>query len=205
MLMGKPEKTYGTGESLGKCGSVHSLHIYDSDKDLVQRLCAIVSSSLRIGDAVLIVGTPEHRDDLVCNLRETGLDLRECVRQGRYTMLDARDALSTFMQDGLPDRKRFFAAMGSTVEAVRSRARSGNGGITVFGEMVAILWNAGNQKGALELEMLWNEAISRRAFHLHCAYPRQLFRNENELFAVHATHTHVANWPAQETDPCTAA
>ena len=187
-----PDGAHGLrGAILGQCGSVHSVHIYHSDSELIQRLCAVVSSSLRLGDAVLIVGTSEHRNGLVRNLADTGINIRDCVREGRYTMLDAHEALSTFMHKGMPDRQRFMSAMGSTVAAVRRRAVNNSRNITVFGEMVALLWNAGKKNAALHLEKLWNEAISDRGFHLHCAYPRNLFQNEEEVYAVHAAHTHV--------------
>ncbi|MGH9644495.1 MAG: MEDS domain-containing protein [Terriglobales bacterium] len=174
-----------------KSACVHSVHIYERDCDLMSRLCAVTSTSLRLGDAVLIVATPEHRDDLVRSLVDTGVNVRQCVREGRYVMLDAREALSTFMHEGWPDRNRFVSAMGSTLDAVRRRAQNGSYAMTVFGEMVAILWYAGKKEAALELERLWNEVISERGFHLHCAYPRNLFQNEEEIYAVHAVHTHV--------------
>jgi hypothetical protein len=173
-----------------RCASIHSVQIYDRDCDLVNRLCAITSASLRVGDAVLIVATADHREQLVHGLKDTGINLAECVREGRYTMLDAREALSTFMHEGMPDRKRFMESMGSTVDAVRRRSR--NRGLTVFGEMVSILWHAGKKEAALRLETLWNEAIHDRSFHLHCAYPRSIFENENDVYSVHAAHTHVA-------------
>lgn len=144
-----------------------------------------------MGDAVLIVATAAHRDELVQNLKDTGINVRDCVREGRYVMLDAREALSTFMRRGMPDRHRFFTGMGSTIDAVRRRALKGEQGLTVFGEMVAILWNSGKKEAALQLELLWNEAIHERGFHLHCAYPRNIFATQDDLYAVHATHTHV--------------
>lgn len=176
---------------MGQSASVHSVHIYDSDTELVQRLCGIVSTSLRLGDAVLIVGTADHRNELVRYLGETGIDVRQCVREGRYTMLDAREALSTFMQKGMPDRHLFFCTMGSTVNAVRRRATNENRGLMVFGEMVSLLWNGGKKDAALYLEALWNEAIHDRCFHLHCAYPRNILANDDDVRAVCASHTHV--------------
>jgi hypothetical protein len=41
--------------------------------------------------------------------------------------------------------------------------------------MVAILWQQGQERAALELEKLWNELLNERNFHLHCAYPKPLF------------------------------
>jgi KaiC/GvpD/RAD55 family RecA-like ATPase len=69
--------------------SVHSVHIYAESSALIERLCGIVSSSLQIGDAVLIVATAEHRDQLVKELQIRGVDVRTQAREGRFTMMDA--------------------------------------------------------------------------------------------------------------------
>ena len=171
--------------------AVHSVHFYDRDSDLISRLCSIVSTSLRLGDSALIVAEARHRDLLVRALKSVGIDVRSCVRDGRYTMLDAKEALSSFMLNGKPDPYLFQTAIGKTLDDVRQHAQSENRGLTVFGEMVAVLWDEGQQEAALALERLWNAALSDRTFHLHCAYPRALFSSAAEIAAVCDTHSHV--------------
>src|SRR6476469_563595 len=171
--------------------SVHSVHIYDHDSELVTRLCAIASTSLRLGDSVLIVATDEHRQQLVRKLEDVGIDVRSHIREGRYTMLDAKQTLATFMLHGKPDPDLFMCSIGQTLATVRNKARSKNQGMTVFGEMVAVLWDADQKEAALQLEGLWNDILNDRTFHLHCAYPRSGFVNESEADAVCHTHTHV--------------
>ena len=64
--------------------------------------------------------------------------------------------------------------------------------IWVAGEMVSVLWEQGNKTGALALERLWNELPNERAFHLHCAYPRAIFSQDDSGFAnICDTHSHV--------------
>jgi hypothetical protein len=63
--------------------------------------------------------------------------------------------------------------------------------LTVFGEMVSVLWDEGKKDAALQLEALWNDALRERAFHLHCAYPRLGFINDGDETAVCGAHTHV--------------
>jgi hypothetical protein len=171
--------------------TVHSVHVYDQDLDLINRLCSIVSTSLRIGDAVLIVSTQEHRDQLVQELEGAGIDIRASVRQGRYTMLDAQEALSTFMRNGKPDCELFAENICKPIADAHVRARSLGRGVTVFGEMVSVLWEQGNKGAALELEGLWNAALSDGSFHLHCAYPRNVFADDGEFRSVCETHSHV--------------
>jgi hypothetical protein len=150
-----------------------------------------VSTSLRLGDAVLVVATSDHRDQLVSELENTGSDVRANLRDGRYTMLDAKETLSTFMVNGRPDPNLFSESIGHTLASMRNRTRNRSQGLTVFGEMVAVLWDEDKKIAALELEKLWNNALNQRAFHLHCAYPRSGFVNHTDLDAVCVAHSHV--------------
>jgi MEDS: MEthanogen/methylotroph, DcmR Sensory domain len=170
---------------------VHSVHVYQQEIDLITRLCAIVATSLRLGDAVLIVAAPEHRHQLVSALEKAGIDVHAAAREGRYIMLDAAETLSTFMRNGSPDATRFSASLGKVLADARTRAKSKNHGLTVFGEMVAVLWDSGQKEAALALEAIWNSALADGTFHLHCAYPRTVFSDATELHSVCDVHSHV--------------
>jgi KaiC/GvpD/RAD55 family RecA-like ATPase len=171
--------------------SVHSVHIYENDDELISRLCAIVSTGLRLGDSVLIVATSEHREQLVRQLEEVGTDVRNAVRAGRYSMLDATEVMSTFLRDEWPDGSLFEQNVGGLLHSARKHARSLKQGLTVFGEMVAILWEQGNKEAALELERLWNRVLHDNIFHLHCAYPRGVVGDVSGLHAIEDVHTHL--------------
>ncbi len=171
--------------------SVHSVHIYENEELLVTRLCAIIATSLRLGDSALIIATAGHREQLVKALEQVGIDTRSCARDGRYTMFDARQLLSTFMLDGMPDTNLFRQSIGSVLLDARRRADSRSQGLIAFGEMVALLWQEGNKAAALKLEELWNSAMRDVTFHLHCAYPRDGFNATGDINSVHDLHTHV--------------
>jgi hypothetical protein len=170
---------------------VHSVHVYEQEVDLITRLSTIVSTSLRLGDAVLIVATQDHRDQLISGLEKAGIEVAALVRDGRYVMLDAAETLSTFMRDGLPDAARFSASVGKVLEDARARAKSKDQGLTVFGEMVAVLWDGGQKGAALALEEIWNSALADSTFNLHCAYPCTVFSDPAELRSVCEVHSHV--------------
>ncbi|MGC2697378.1 MAG: MEDS domain-containing protein [Candidatus Angelobacter sp.] len=174
--------------------AVHSVHIYDEHSALIKRLCGIVASGLQIGNSVLIVATASHRDQLIKELNDFGVSVREHAREGRFTMYDAKETLATFMVNGKPDHQLFAQSVGNLLSEARKNARGNGVGLTVFGEMVAVLWEQGNKQAALELERLWNEALNDRTFHLHCAYPRWSFINDGDdsgLAAVCHAHSHV--------------
>jgi hypothetical protein len=119
------------------------------------------------------------------------VDVRAHARAGRYTMIDAKEMLNTFMVDGMPDCDRFTASVGELLANTRAAARNCDRGLTVFGEMVAVLWDEGQKEAALQLEALWNDVLHDRHFHLHCAYPRWGFVNEADEAAVCGAHSHV--------------
>lgn len=171
--------------------AVHSVHIYENDDSLITRLCAIIATSLRLGDSALIVATAEHRAQLVSALQQVGIDARACARDGRYTMLDAQELLSTFMREGMPDGGLFRQTIGAVLLDARRRAEGRDQGLIVFGEMVALLWADSNKAAALKLEELWNGAMRNVTFHLHCAYPREGFGAACDIDSVHGLHTHV--------------
>src|SRR5579872_377939 len=171
--------------------AVHSVHIYENDDSLITRLCAIIATSLRLGDSALVVATATHREQLVSALEQVGIDARVCAGEGRYTMIDAQKLLSTFMRHGMPDSGLFRETIGAVLLDVRRRAEGRNQGLIVFGEMVALLWQDGNKAAALKLEELWNDAMGDITFHLHCAYPREGFGTGCDIDSVHELHTHV--------------
>ena len=150
---------------------VHSVHIYDGQSSLITRLCGIVKSGLEIGNAVLIVATNDHRERLVSTLHDAGVDVRGAAREGRFQMYDAEETLATFMQDGLPDQKLFDFWVGNLLADGKKNSRGKDHALTVFGEMVSVLYDEGRKEAALQLEALWNKALNERVFHLHCAYP----------------------------------
>ena len=174
--------------------SVHSVQFYDESSALIERLCGIVGSGLKVGESVLIVATAFHRLELVKQLESSGIEVRDFAREGRFTMFDAEETLSTFMRAGRPDPGLFIRSVGSlVVGAKKVSARSSGNGLTVFGEMVAVLWDRGEKEAALELENLWNDLLNSRAFHLHCAYPRKLVSNGNDshIAEICSRHSHV--------------
>jgi hypothetical protein len=171
---------------------VHSVHFYEHDAELIDRLRGIVISSLATGNAVLIVATSEHRRQLTDALNRSWTNWAAAREEGRFLLVDAAEILNQFMIDGRPDRTLFTEAVSTLVRNCRFTSVSANRGLTVFGEMVSILWEEGNKQGAIELEALWNELLSERTFHLHCAYSKQATDGDAlSMQSICDHHSHV--------------
>lgn len=149
----------------------HAVRFYADDVSFFDELTDFVCGVVRSHEPVIMVATEQHCE-LICNmLTNKGCDPG---RQG-VVLLDAESTLNRFMIDNQPDAMRFRDIMVRTF----ARARGGYGRneqrVTIFGEMVAVLWGQGNPKAALELEELWNDFGRTQRFSLICAYPAKLF------------------------------
>jgi anti-sigma regulatory factor (Ser/Thr protein kinase) len=76
--------------------------------------------------------------------------------------------------------------------------------VRAFGEMVAVLWEAGDVLAAIELEKLWNELADELPFSLLCGYPSASVATPQHAEALREVchlHSSVLNGPARgETD-----
>jgi signal transduction histidine kinase len=168
----------------------HFVQFYESDEFLLGSLGGYVGAGLASGEACVVVATRERRAGLDAQLRARGHDPRAARGRGQFFSLDAAETLSTFMVGEAPEPSRFEEIVGSLVE----RAGGGSRRVRIFGEMVALLWAAGNRDAAIQLEGLWNGLQKRRPFQLFCAYPMTHFggeAHEGPLGHVCAEHTRV--------------
>jgi|SRR5579859_2157676 len=172
---------------------IHSVHFYDQDEALIQRLRGIVKSAVETGNSALIVATEKHRAQLVSELENSGLDVSGLAQDKRLNLHDAREILSKLIVDKLPDPGIFRATIGNLVAESKRTAWNAQRGLTVFGEMVALLWEDGDYQAALQVEELWNDLLNNQAFHLHCAYPRHILQNGDAVMlrAICDGHSHV--------------
>ncbi len=146
----------------------HVVQFYEDDEFLVGAVAHFVAAGLAAGEPGLIVATEPHRDAFVERLRRNGSNVDAAVASGQLTMLDAQQTLLRFMVGDEPDWTRFRATLGPAIE--RCRGTTGGARVRVFGEVVDLLWRAGNRAAAIRLEELWNDLGRQQSFTLLCAY-----------------------------------
>lgn len=173
---------------------IHSVQFYDHDDALIQRLRGIIASAVVVGNTILVVATEDHREQLTTALDNSGIDCSGLELDGRLRLHDSRELLEQFMVEGLPSRGRFLSTVGNLVKEAKQNSWNAERGLTVFGEMVSVLWQDGNHVAALKLEELWNELLDDGTFHLHCAYPRHIFGGHRDAVLIRAIcegHSHI--------------
>lgn len=150
-------------------GTAHDVLFAESDAELVRVAGDRLAAGLASGAAEIVIATPEHRDSFVAAIRDAGLDPEAAARDGSLALLDAAETLAAFTGGGAFDARAFDRVVGSLVrEAAAGRS------VDAFGEMVALLWDAGRVAEAIELERAWEELLRETSATLLCAYPIRL-------------------------------
>ncbi len=171
----------------------HLVQFYGPDAiPLVRNVGAYVARGLAAGGAAVVIANPAHCAAIGARLVACGVDAGAARASGRLKLFDAKETLDQFMIEGEPHRGRFDAAVGGVVRDMAAEWGAGN--LRGFGEMVGLLWRAGNRAAALMLERFWNELLALNGFALYCAYPLDVlaagFRHE-DVDGVLAMHTDV--------------
>jgi anti-sigma regulatory factor (Ser/Thr protein kinase) len=155
----------------------HAVRLYADEAELVDAVDAFARAGIDAGEAVLVVATPAHRRAF------------EAALPHGATVIDAEETLRRFFVGGRLDRAAFDRVVGGLI-------RRAPGPIRVFGEMVAVLWDAGHVTAALELEELWSELARARPFSLLCAYPAASVDGAlGELCHLHTAATGSRSFP----------
>lgn len=145
----------------------HYVHFYEDDEFVIEAIGSFIGRGIRDGESVLVLATADHREELRKKLMAEGIDLAGLEERGLFTSLDAHDILSRVMDGGSLDENLFLEIVGNLVgEGMKS-----SHGLRVFGELVALLVEAGKEETAIRVEQLWNRIGREYFISIFCAYP----------------------------------
>lgn len=144
----------------------HVVDFYGDDAQMARRVGEYLAGGHSRGEVMVMIATPAHGVQIERELRSFGIDVAKAASSGMLVRSDAGETLAQFMSGGRLDQALFDSVMGDLMgSVVRTGARA-----CAYGEMVQLLWEAGNVNEAIALESLWNELASRSSFSLYCAY-----------------------------------
>jgi PAS domain S-box-containing protein len=170
----------------------HAVQFYEDDRFLIETVVEFLAAGMLAGQSLVVIATEAHREAMAAGLGAAGHDVDGACFRGRLLFLDAEEALATFMNGGSPDADLFQATVGSVID--KSLRAAGTAGLRAYGEMVDVLWKAGNAEGALQLEDLWNALADRHQFSLLCAYSMGNFYQQSDMAGIQSVcgrHSHV--------------
>jgi len=171
----------------------HAVAFYQED-ELAGLVGEYLQPAICGGGAAVLVATPEHRIQISSWLSGAGVDVAGAWAAGSYVLLDAGETMNRFIINGQPDAAAFWETISPVVAAAGSKPSP----VRVFGEMVAVLWDAGLPDAAIELEALWNEISKQYAFTLLCAYPAAVMaddRHSDSVAQICCAHSAVVGAP----------
>lgn len=157
----------------------HAVHFYSHSAVMEAHVASYLKAGIRAGETVIVLATRERREGFAKHLRLAFPEVEGQIDTlPNYTALDADEVLSTFLVQAWPEQAEFFETMD---RIFMKPVRTGKP-IRVYGEMVVRLWQAGSPEAAFNLEEFWNLLTRRYSFSLLCAYPLNLFEDDNQRF-----------------------
>jgi hypothetical protein len=170
-------------------GHFHAVRFYESADALAVIVADFLAEGLASGWPAVVIATAEHWSLVAPHLVNRGFDLERIQARDDLVVVDAQKTLGSFMIDGAPDALLFRETVVPLIERACQGRRDGV--IRAYGEMVDILWQAGQTVAAVKLEMLWNELARSHDFALLCGYSMGHFYKHAALDEVCAQHTHI--------------
>jgi len=175
----------------GNVSTEHIIQLFDTADSLASVVSAFLHEGWQRGDHLVVVAKPGHWARTSQRLERRGCPVPQAIKSGRLTVLDAATAVARITRLGIIDRQLFLDHVGALVGRLVAES---SGSVRIYGEMVELLAEEGDLRGAQLLERLWNELSERQPFTLLCGYSAAHFIGGHALPALHAicsAHTRV--------------
>jgi DNA-binding NarL/FixJ family response regulator len=153
----------------------HEVAFYADDSSVVDGYARFIESSLKGGNAVIVVVTESHRARLIPRLEADGVNVAAAIEEGRYIPLDAADALSRLTVNDILDPALCTKVVGDLITGAAKGLRAANGQVVFCGGIAPILLSKGNAEGAIKLECLWDQITRGYGVHTLCGYLSSAF------------------------------
>jgi hypothetical protein len=144
----------------------HVVQFYGHDEELADRVTDYLLGALKGDGAAIVIATAAHRREFEARLAQAGVDLVDACARGAYLAMDAAETVRELMAVDQLDSTTFDRVIGGLIR----RAGAGGRTVSVYGEMVALLWDDALVSAAAQLEAMWNELGRRHPFSLFCGY-----------------------------------
>jgi hypothetical protein len=193
----------------------HMVQFYGHDEELADRVADYLLGALQGEGVAVVIATAAHRRAFEGRLTRAGVDLAAAARSGTYLALDARDTVDALMAGGRLDGEAFDRVVGGLIRRAEQRAgevrepHAERRPVRAYGEMVAVLWEAGLVNAAVELEGWWDSLGQRHSFSLFCSYAASSVTGGGHLEAfAEVCRLHrslVGGWPPPAAPAAAAA
>lgn len=182
---------------------MHEVKFYDHHTELVDLVARHAADGLEQGAGVVLVATASHLSEIEAALVGRGVDVENVRCAGALLTFSAPEVLSGVMVAEALDPDLFMAKIGAMLDAVGGAS----GKVWAYGELAPWLCEAGNPRGAADLETLCNDLVGSRQVSILCGYPTSLldFLSLTDVDGVCRSHDRVVAPSGYRSSPVTAA
>jgi len=167
-------------------GSDHVLQVYDNDGVFVDTVVGFVQAALNADENAVVVATESHLNMLERRLESYGLNIDSLISQSRFIPINADEIIGEIMEDDRINESHLSRLNSSFLQRV---ARN-NKKFRICGEVAPALLAQGYEEAALLLEELAERHNDQNPGCVLCAYPRNIFReNDEKLARIYNTHS----------------
>ena len=159
----------------------HAVQLFDSDDSLSLQVAAFLHRGFLHGERLCVVATSEHMAGIARHLSNLGCPVTEAVASGRLKWLDAVSTLQMLM----PEQRLDASHLRSLVRDLAPPPSDPHAPIRIYGEMVSLLAERGDLRGAMQLEQAWNRAPSGAPVSMLCGYMSSHFGDPATSGALH--------------------
>ena len=175
----------------------HIVQLYQDADFYGEAISHFAAEGFVRGESVIIVATAPNWANISGRLIRKGFVPAELFRQGQLVLLDAEETLPKFLVADMPDAKTFKDLAGATIEQARAGGQFPR--VRWWGEMVNLLYVAGNQRGSTRLEELFDDVAHEQSVAIFCSFLMDKYDPtiyDRAFGDVCRTHAHVI--PAED-------
>lgn len=133
---------------------------------LTESALIFVEAGLRRGDSVLVIAAPDQRDRLFERLAAGEFRPQALRELGQLSVLNAEQIAAPYLGGGQPDWASFRSALAPVLSHLQLSGRQ----TRIYSEITKVLWQAGNNAAAIQVEDFWNALAGTFPFALYCGY-----------------------------------
>lgn len=167
----------------------HSVDIYGSSDELINNLIIYLIAGAKAGERSIIIARPQHVRMLKQKLERNELCRFFDLHDGSNIIFNAKSVLDDIVTGHKVNEAKFNKIIGGILSDFCTSGQP----VRVYGELVALLWERGDEAAALEVEELWNKLAKKYCFALYCGYDEHSLKNiQADKKRITAHHDFIA-------------
>lgn len=158
----------------------HAVQLFDSDESLSAHVATFLHRGYLQGEQLRVIATSEHMAAIARHLGHLGCPVSDALANGRLRWMDA----ATTLQKLVPERRLDHTHLRALAREMAQPRDHAPAPTRMYGEMVDLLAERGDLRGAVDLEDAWNRVLASVETTLLCGYTSSHFGDPSTSAAL---------------------